>query len=88
MRDYTRPWPPANLYAPDELADLAVNRFRQAPEVWQWIETHILAETGSIHNPDHAHLLDADIGLLGLGAVVFVYTRYLSRQAGVDSDGK
>lgn len=64
MRDYTRPWPPANLYAPDELADLAVNRFRPAPEVWQWIETHILAETGSIHNPDHAHLLDADIGVL------------------------
>lgn len=60
----SRPMPPAGLLAPAELDDLELARFRPAPEVWGWIETQILAETGSIHNPDHAHLLDADIGVL------------------------
>ncbi|WP_313087412.1 putative metallopeptidase [Stutzerimonas nitrititolerans] len=35
-----------------------------APDVWEWITSQVLADTGSIHNPDHAHLLDADIGVL------------------------
>lgn len=50
-----------------ELADLAgfgLARLQPASEVWQWIESQILAATGSIHNPDHAHLSDADIGVL------------------------
>ncbi len=37
---------------------------RPAPEVWEWISREILAETGSIHNPEHAHLIDANIGVL------------------------
>lgn len=57
----SRPMPPADLL---ELAELAVTRLRPAPEVWGWVQSQILAETGSIHNPDHAHLLDADIGVL------------------------
>lgn len=39
-----------------------------ASEVWPWIQTEILAATGSIHNPDHAHLIDADIGILWASA--------------------
>ncbi|WP_455806682.1 putative metallopeptidase [Pseudomonas fluorescens] len=35
-----------------------------APEVWEWLQTEILADTGSIHNEDHAHLLDADIRVM------------------------
>ncbi|WP_060516512.1 putative metallopeptidase [Pseudomonas sp. NBRC 111134] len=35
-----------------------------APEVWEWIQREILAETGSIHNPEHGHLIDANIGVL------------------------
>lgn len=35
-----------------------------APEVWEWILREILADTGSIHNPEHAHLIDANIGVL------------------------
>jgi len=35
-----------------------------APEVWDWINTEILADTGSLHNPDHAHLLDASVQVL------------------------
>lgn len=37
---------------------------RPAPEVWDWISTEILADTGSLHNPDHAHLLDASVQVL------------------------
>jgi hypothetical protein len=32
--------------------------------VWEWLSAEILAETGSIHNEDHAHLLDADIRVM------------------------
>lgn len=68
MADSGRPQPPAGLLAPTELADLAFIRLQTAPEVWAWIESQILAETGSIHNPDHAHLLDADISVLWASA--------------------
>ena len=64
----SRPMPPADLLELTERDDLVMTKFRPAPEVWQWIETQILAETGSIHNPDHAHLLDADIGVLWASA--------------------
>ena len=32
-----------------------------APEILEWIKVHILDESGSLYNEDHAHLLDADI---------------------------
>ena len=35
-----------------------------APEVWEWISREILADTGSIPNEDHAHLIGANIGVL------------------------
>ncbi|AJQ46424.1 MULTISPECIES: putative metallopeptidase [Pseudomonas] len=35
-----------------------------APELWEWIQREILATTGSIHNPEHGHLIDASIGVL------------------------
>ena len=49
----TRPFPPADL-----------DRFKPAPEVWKWIEKEILAEDGRVHNPEHAHLIDADLEVL------------------------
>jgi hypothetical protein len=39
-------------------------RLTPAAEVWEWLQTEILADTGSIHNEDHAHLLDADIRIM------------------------
>jgi hypothetical protein len=39
-------------------------RLTPAPEVWEWITETILADTGSIHNEDHAHLIDADIAVM------------------------
>ncbi len=37
---------------------------RPAPEVWKWLQAEILADTGSIHNEDHARLIDADIQVM------------------------
>ncbi|WP_379555024.1 putative metallopeptidase [Pseudomonas sp. MD332_8] len=55
-----RPMPPLSLL---ELSDFGV-RITPAPEVWEWLQAEILADTGIIHNEDHAHLLDADIRVM------------------------
>jgi hypothetical protein len=46
-----------------ELSDFGI-RLTPAPEVSEWLQAEILADTGSIHNEDHAHLLDADIRVM------------------------
>lgn len=53
-----RPLPPADLL------DSPFLILGPAPEVWEWIQSEILADTGSIHNPEHAHLIDASVGVL------------------------
>ena len=55
-----RPMPPDTLV---ELSDFGI-RLTPAPDVWEWITEQILSDNGSIHNPDHAHLLDAPIRIL------------------------
>jgi hypothetical protein len=32
-----------------------------APEIGKWVQETILADDGPLHNPDHTHLLDADV---------------------------
>lgn len=32
-----------------------------APEINAWVQQHLLDDNGDIHNPDHTHLIDADI---------------------------
>nr|WP_260406755.1 putative metallopeptidase [Pseudomonas cichorii] len=54
----SRPTPPTMLLESVFLT------LEPAPEVWEWISTEILADTGSIHNEDHAHLIGANIGVL------------------------
>ncbi|MCS4063705.1 putative metallopeptidase [Pseudomonas putida] len=54
----SRPMPPA------QLLDSPFLELSPAPEVWEWIQREILADTGSIHNPEHAHLIDASVGVL------------------------
>lgn len=39
-------------------------RLIPADGVWQWVQANIIAESGHLHNPDHIHLADADIGVL------------------------
>ena len=58
-----RPVPPQSLLGLSELSDFGI-RLAPAPEVWDWVSRQILANTGSIHNEDHAHLIDANIGVL------------------------
>jgi hypothetical protein len=51
-------------YPPDSLNEEIFARLVPAPEVWDWLQAEILADDGSIHNPDHGHLLDADIRVM------------------------
>jgi hypothetical protein len=57
-----RPMPPAQLGKVQD--DHSVTLFVPGDEVADWIAAEILAEDGAIHNPDHAHLIDADIAVL------------------------
>jgi len=54
----TRPMPPADLLESPFLI------LTPAPELWEWIQREVLAETGSIHNPEHSHLIDANVGVM------------------------
>jgi len=58
-----RPYPPTAMLELSELPDFGI-RLTPAPEVWGWLQAEILADTGSVHNEDHAHLLDADIRVM------------------------
>ncbi len=55
--------PTPSLLQLSDLSDFGI-RLTPAPEVWEWLQSEILADTGSIHNEDHAHLLDADIRVM------------------------
>lgn len=55
----TRPRPPGTLL---ELG--SVDRFLPAPDVLAWIHAAYLAETGPLFYDGHAHLRDAQIGVL------------------------
>lgn len=48
-----RPYPP-----------LLLDRYEPAHVVAEWVNNQILAEDGAIHNPDHGHLIDADLVFL------------------------
>lgn len=49
---------------PGDLLDSPWLILRPAPDVWEWIQQEIFAATGSIHNEEHAHLIDANVGVL------------------------
>ena len=48
-----RPYPPLHL-----------DRYEPAQGVGEWVGDQILSEGGEIYNPDHAHLIDADLVFL------------------------
>lgn len=56
MRPPARPLPPADL-----VEHLFGVRMRPALEVEEWARATFLAEGGDLHNPEHQHLLDADV---------------------------
>lgn len=41
-----------------------LDRYEPAHGVAEWISEQILADDGAIHNPEHAHLIDADLVFL------------------------
>lgn len=49
---------------PSDLLEHIWPTLQPAPEVWEWVNAEILADTGSLHNPEHAHLIDANICVL------------------------
>ncbi|RZI91696.1 MAG: hypothetical protein EOP15_00235 [Pseudomonas sp.] len=49
---------------PADLLESLWLTLQPAPDVWEWIQAEILAATGSIHNEEHAHLIDANVGVL------------------------
>ncbi|MDR6162333.1 putative metallopeptidase [Pseudomonas fluorescens] len=75
-----RPYPPAALLELSELSSFGV-RLTPAPEVWQWLQAEILADTGSIHNEEHAHLIDADIRVMWASAAITKKGRTVVGQA-------
>lgn len=46
---------------PQALLDSPFIILAPAPELGEWVKAHILTEGGAIHNPDHEHLIDADL---------------------------
>ncbi|WP_050485105.1 putative metallopeptidase [Bordetella bronchiseptica] len=59
-RGALRPGPPSALL--DEAALYTI--LAPAPEVSAWAQEAILADDGPLHNPDHSHLIDADLEFL------------------------
>ena len=56
----SRPYPPA-----DFVEDFAPYiKLMPATGIMQWVTDNILNGEGELHNPDHAHLIDADIAFL------------------------
>lgn len=53
----TRPFPP------EHMADVQ-ERFEPAEELREWIVSTFIDPEGELANPDHAHLLDAELGVL------------------------
>ncbi|MGE8436808.1 MAG: putative metallopeptidase [Pseudomonas palmensis] len=49
---------------PSDLLESPFLILTPAPEVWEWVQREILADTGRIHNPEHGHLIDASVGVL------------------------
>lgn len=57
-----RPKPPKAIF--DQFGGPA---FLPAPELWSWAHESFIAEGAPLHNEDHAHLIDAQLGFLWTG---------------------
>jgi hypothetical protein len=75
-----RPMPPVSLLLEDE-DFLIYTRLAPAPELGAWVQDIILSEAGLLHNPDHAHLIDADVKFLWASAAFAKQGRTVVGQA-------
>lgn len=46
---------------PMDLIELLYSKLQPAPDIGAWVQDTILTDDGALHNPDHAHLVDADV---------------------------
>lgn len=59
-KNITRPYPPPHL-----MNEFSVyTRLTPANEIHEWVDEHILSESGDLYNPDHFYLKDADLCFL------------------------
>ncbi|HGL6569096.1 TPA: putative metallopeptidase, partial [Enterobacter hormaechei] len=77
--DERRPYPPVNFIASDNWQPYT--RLIPANEVHEWVRRQILSDTGSIHNPDHEHLLEADLCFMWASDSFAKKGRYVLGQA-------
>ncbi|MBX6798711.1 hypothetical protein ISE74_27465 [Pseudomonas aeruginosa] len=66
---------------PADLLESLLLTLSPAIGVWDWVQREILADTGSIHNPEHAHLIDANIRVLWASSGFTKQGRYVLGQA-------
>lgn len=66
---------------PPALLESVFTRLEPAEGVAEWVQEQVLAETGRIHNPEHAHLIDADIKFLWASGGFTQKTRRVIGQA-------
>lgn len=49
---------------PEQLIESLYTTLLPAPDLADWVNATILADDGPLHNPEHAHLIDADLCFL------------------------
>lgn len=74
-----RPFPPLQFIESHQL--MPYIGLVPANEVKEWLISQILSDTGSLHNPDHSHLLDADIQFMWASSAFEKKGRYVLGQA-------
>ncbi|WP_312384587.1 putative metallopeptidase [Atlantibacter subterraneus] len=77
--DQRRLYPPVNFISADNWHPYT--RLIPANEVNEWVNRQILNEGGGIHNPDHAHLIDAELRFMWASDSFVKKGRYVLGQA-------
>ncbi|ENT8515869.1 putative metallopeptidase [Raoultella ornithinolytica] len=72
-----RPSPPVNFTGENWLP---YTRLIPATDIDEWVNQNILFEDGRIHNPDHIHLLDADVAFMWASGAFEKKGRYVLGQ--------
>lgn len=72
-----RPYPPVNFIGENWLP---YTQIIPSSEIGEWVNQNILSEDGRIHNPDHIHLLDADVAFMWASGAFEKKGRYVLGQ--------
>ncbi|MFS9578673.1 putative metallopeptidase [Klebsiella quasipneumoniae] len=72
-----RPYPPVNFIGENWPP---YTQIIPSSEISEWVNQNILSEEGRIHNPDHIHLLDADVAFMWASGAFEKKGRYVLGQ--------